>query len=106
MHKKKTYSKIFFLPIFFLFPFLAFAQPSDLIELVGSIESMAQPVISLIITIAAVVFIWGIVQFIISADDAKKRQDGQKKIFAGVIAFVLLFSIWGFVNLLRASIGF
>lgn len=98
--------KICSILFFVFFPFLSFAQPSDLAELVNSIELVSRPIISLIITIAAVVFIWGIVQFIISADDAKKRQDGQKKIFAGIIAFVVLFSIWGLVNLLRASVGF
>jgi cobalamin biosynthesis protein CobD/CbiB len=50
--------------------------------------------------IAVAVFFWGVIKFISNADDATERQKGKNLIIWGIISFLVLLSIWGFVALI------
>ena len=50
--------------------------------------------------IAVAVFFWGVIKFISNADDATERQKGKDLIIWGIISFLVLVSIWGFVALI------
>ena len=50
--------------------------------------------------IAVAVFFWGVIKFISHADDATERQKGKDLIIWGIISFLVLVSIWGFVALI------
>ena len=49
---------------------------------------------------AIVVFFWGVIKFIASAEDADARENGRKLMIWGIISFVVLASIWGLVGLI------
>ncbi len=70
---------------------------------IGVVNTVIVPVIFALVFL---VFIWGVVKhFFISSDDEKSRGEGRQFIFWGIIGMVVLFSVWGFVNLLLSTLG-
>ena len=70
--------------------------------IIGIINTVIVPVI---FALAFLVFIWGVFQFVVNAGDETKRTEGRKFILWGLLGIVVLFSIWGFVNLLLSTLG-
>jgi uncharacterized membrane protein YidH (DUF202 family) len=60
--------------------------------------------IPLIIGIALLVFIWGVVKFMM-ADDDSSRNDGKQKMIWGVVGLFVIISAWGLVYLLQTLVG-
>jgi len=88
-------------------PLLAFAATvnasyvTDLITAVGNIVSALIPVL---ISIAVLIFIWGIVQFAIAGDESQ-RAEGRQKMIWGVVALGVIVALWGLVALLVQIFG-
>ena len=73
--------------------------------LIGTILFVNTAVIPLILAIAFVVFLWNIARyFILKPDD--KREEARRTALWGILAFVVIVSIWGVVNLLVTDLGF
>lgn len=70
--------------------------------IVGIINTVIVPVI---FALAFLVFIWGLFKFVRDAGDDTKRAEGRQFILWGLLGLVLLFSVWGFVNLLLSTLG-
>lgn len=102
----------------FLLPLIAGAQtaPSSngqitgnnlgtfLSSIIGFINSF---VIPFIWAIAFVVFIWGIFQYFIAGGaDEEKRSQGKQLMVWGVVAFFVMSSVWGIVNVLTGTFQF
>ena len=69
----------------------------------GIINGILVPVL---ISIAFIVFLWGIYNyFIAGANDEKKRTEGKTFAMYGIIGFVVLFSVWGIVNIFIGTLG-
>ncbi|HVB19986.1 MAG TPA: hypothetical protein VNF51_01700 [Candidatus Paceibacterota bacterium] len=63
-------------------------------------------IIPLILALAFAVFIWGIVKyFFLGGADETKRGEGRTFVFWGLIGLVVLFSVWGFLNILLSTLG-
>ncbi len=72
--------------------------------LVGALNIVVVPVIT---SLAAAAFVWGVIHyFILHGDEESKREEGKKFILWGIIGLVVLFSVWGFVNILLSTLGF
>jgi NADH:ubiquinone oxidoreductase subunit 2 (subunit N) len=97
--------KLAFLSAFLLTPALAFAQATTIRNVydlgnfvINVINSVLVPVV---LSIAFIVFIWGVFQyFIAGGDNDEKREQGQKLMLYGIIGFFLMVSVWGLVNIL------
>ncbi len=70
--------------------------------IIGIINTVIVPVI---FALAFLVFIWGVFKFVANAGDETKRTEGRKFILWGLLGIVVLFSVWGFVNLLLSTLG-
>jgi hypothetical protein len=71
--------------------------------LIGALNTVVVPVI---FTLAFLVFVWGVAKyFFFSEGDEEKRSEGRQFIFWGILGMALLFSVWGFVNLLLSTLG-
>jgi hypothetical protein len=69
--------------------------------IVGAINTIVVPVI---FALAFLVFVWGVVNyFFLNSGDEKKREDGRQFMLWGIIGLVVLFSVWGLVNLLLST---
>lgn len=63
--------------------------------------------VPLIFAVAFIAFLIGVVRyFIANQDDSEAREKGRTFVFWGVIGFVVMFALWGIVNLLIFSLGF
>ena len=80
---------------------MTFAQLVN--QIIGVINTVVVPFIG---ALAFLVFIWGVVKyFFFSAGDETKLAEGRQFIFWGILGIVVLFSVWGFVNLLLSTLG-
>lgn len=70
--------------------------------IVGIINTVIVPVI---FALAFLVFVWGLFKFVRDAGDEAKRAEGRQFILWGLLGIVMLFSVWGFVNLLLSTLG-
>ena len=71
--------------------------------IIGIINLVIVPVI---FALAFLAFIWGVVKyFFINGGDEKGREEGKQFILWGLLGLVVLFSVWGLVNLLLSTLG-
>lgn len=72
----------------------------------GVIDLLNTVVVPVIFALAFAVFVWGIANyFFIHGGDDKKRAEGREFAFWGIIGMAVLFSVWGFVNILLSTLG-
>ena len=57
-------------------------------------------VIPLIFALAVVMFIWGVVQFVINSSEEAKKEKGRQFMIWGIIALTVMVSVWGLVAIL------
>ncbi|KND47230.1 MAG: hypothetical protein AB199_02255 [Parcubacteria bacterium C7867-004] len=94
-------------------PIIAFAQSGKiggsrldtfLPSIVDFINSILIP---FIFAIAFIVFIWGIFQYFIAGGANEEQRDKGKQLAVwGIIAFFVMISVWGMINLLVDTFGF
>lgn len=87
-----------------LFPALVFGQSVDYIfsQSMGLINTYLIP---LLIGVAALMFLWGVYEFITSAGDEEKRKTGKNHIIYGLIGLVVMIAFWALVGALRTYFG-
>lgn len=88
-------------------PFVTFAQfaqgVSNASGLVAWLQAAFNYATGLIIAAAVVFFLWGILQFVMSAGDDEAREKGKSHIIWGIIGIAVMVSVWGLVNFLVSS---
>lgn len=62
-------------------------------------------VIPLIFAIAIVMFIWGVIQFVLNADDAEKKAKGRDFMIWGILGLTVMVGVWGLVKIVGATFG-
>ncbi|MFZ2038647.1 MAG: hypothetical protein WAV11_01775 [Minisyncoccia bacterium] len=73
-------------------------------EIVVKIETaIVDPLIYLIATLAIIIFLWGLYQFVKNAEDSSKRSDGVQHMIWGTVGLAIMFSVYGILNVI---IGF
>jgi|JI10StandDraft_1071094.scaffolds.fasta_scaffold986493_2 hypothetical protein len=88
-----------FLPVF------AFAQIRNITD-VGSfiIDIINNLLVPVLFAGAFLYFIWGVFQSFFMGKEEKDRKAGQQKIIWGLVAFFVMVSVWGLVNILVNSV--
>jgi len=72
----------------------------------GIIGIMNTVIVPVIFALSFLVFAWGIMNyFFVSGGDEVKRSEGKQFALWGILGMVVLFSVWGFVNLLLSTLG-
>lgn len=87
-------------------PVIALAQFGEINNFVSKITSFINNVlIPLVFAIALLMFIWGLFRFFIASAEVEKEKGKDLALYA-IVAFVLMVSIWGIVNLIASGLGF
>jgi len=88
-------------------PNLAFAvaTPTTFRALVYIFIDLIQLAIPVAFSLALVVFVWGVAQFILNSGNATALADGKQKMFWGIVGLFVIFSIWGILALVGDSFG-
>lgn len=63
------------------------------------------PLIEMAFIIALVVFLWGVMQYIRGANNQEKRKEGREHMLWGVIGFVIMFGVFGIIQILTNTFG-
>lgn len=60
-------------------------------------------VIPLIFSLALVMFVWGVVQYVINSSEEAKKEKGRQFMIWGIIALAVMISVWGLVGILSST---
>ncbi len=60
-------------------------------------------IIPLIFALAVVMFVWGVVQFVINSDEEAKKEKGKQFMIWGIIALAVMLSVWGLVGIFTST---
>jgi FtsH-binding integral membrane protein len=69
-----------------------------------TVEGLISKLIPLVIGAAVLVFLWGILKFVIASSEEDKAKGRQFMIW-GVIGLFVMVSVWGLVNFFRNTLG-
>lgn len=68
----------------------------------SKIESeILTPIVTVLILVGFLLVVWGVVNFIRNAGDAKKRAEGQQQMIWGIIGLAIMFGATALVMLLK-----
>ncbi len=98
--------------LFLLFtnPFLslaaAFDSQGETVEtLFDKIKTLIlNPIINFLFVVATLVFLWGVLQYVIAADNTSKTEGAKKQMLWGIIGLAVMSSAWAIVNILTATL--
>jgi len=111
---KKLPLQIVILMGVFVLPLVTFAAsgPQEGLGIFGQIVTVLISFINgflvpFVFALGFIVFIWGMFQyFIYGGANEESRDKGKQLIIYSVIAFVLMLSLWGLVNVIASGLGF
>lgn len=85
-------------------PSVAFAV-SDVGGVLDVLITLVKRIIPLLISIAVLVFFWGIVKFVAHGGDEKKIEEGRAFMIWGMIGLFVIVALWGIVGYIQSSLG-
>lgn len=89
----------------FALPLVAFGQQlaplRTFVQSVGNIVAMLVPIL---ITLALVVFFWGLVRYLWGGSEAD-HENGRKLMIWGLITLFVMVCVWGIINLAGNALG-
>lgn len=104
---KKTLVKLYL----FGAPAAVFARvntgSSETVEtLLGKIATnIIYPFVNFFLVLATVVFLWGVIQYVIAGDSSNKTEQAKRQIVWGLIGLTVMASAWAIVRMIKASLG-
>ena len=69
------------------------------------VEDILDPVIGVLIAVAVVLFLYGVIKYIVSGDDETKRKEAKNYIIYGIVGLFVMVSVWGLVGILTGTFG-
>jgi hypothetical protein len=79
----------------------ALAGAATLLNTLALANTFLNALIGLFITLAIVVFFWGLIKYLVNAGEEKA--EGLQIMFYGVLAIFVMVSIWGIIRLLQST---
>ena len=92
-------------------PFLTFAESEAVIEqevkglIVRFVEVLVDPAVVLLFALAFLIFMWGLLQFMMSLSSGEPSTAGKSHMLWGIFGLVIMFSVAGIINVITSSIG-
>jgi len=84
------------------------AQAGSIANIIANIIAFINNIlVPFVFAIAFIVFLYGVLQyfFLKGATDPKARAEGSKFIFGAVIAFAVMLTVWGLVNIVKGTLN-
>ncbi len=72
----------------------------------GVVGVLSTIIVPTIFAFAFAAFVWGVVNyFFLNSDNETAREEGRSFVLWGILGMVVLFSVWGFVNIMLSTLG-
>ena len=94
-------------------PFLVFAQGavdmcagsvSPIQKVLCTVRDIFNTIIPILIVLGVIYFIWGVITYMIGADEEAKKK-GRDKVIYGLIGLVVIVGMWGLVKIVTGTFG-
>jgi len=69
------------------------------------VDNIISPIVAFVFALAVLLFVWGIVEYIIGGEDSEKRKTGQTHVLWGVIGIAIMVSVYGIIRFVASSVG-
>ena len=71
--------------------------------IIGILNTVAVPII---FALSFAAFVWGVLNyFFLNGGNEEKRSEGRQFVFWSIIGMAVLFSVWGFINIMLSTLG-
>lgn len=68
------------------------------------IDAVVYPLIALLFGIAVLVFVWGVLQFVLGGNEETAREKGKMTMKYGTIGFFIMIAAWGIVYIVSNTV--
>ena len=79
------------------------AQATHLVQ--NILNEIVNPIITLLIGVAVLVFLWGVFGFVRNAESSEERKKGGMHMLFGAIGLFIMIGAYGVLNLILGTIG-
>src|SRR3989338_398158 len=83
----------------------AVAPSGPLGNTLNTISGIVNFLIPLLLAIAVLVFFWGLIKYIASANDETAKENGKTLMIWGMIALFVMVAFWGIIGFVQQSLG-
>ncbi|MFZ2253086.1 MAG: hypothetical protein WAW13_02825 [Minisyncoccia bacterium] len=84
---------------------VAVTAPTSFKSLVVLITGIIGKLILLIFALTFLAFMWGVIKgWVIQGGNEEGIESGKKVVFAGIVGFVVMVSVWGILKMLQSSL--
>ncbi len=83
----------------------AAADLAELKTLVKAIGEILNFVVPITITLALIVFFWGLIGYLYRSDSDDSRKEATRRMIGGILVFFVIVSLWGLTNFLEDQLG-
>ncbi|MFA6257543.1 MAG: hypothetical protein WC671_00850 [Candidatus Paceibacterota bacterium] len=73
-------------------------------KIICQLKQLLNSILPVLIALGVVYFVWGVVQYVISDEEAAKEK-GKDRIIYGIIGFAVVVGLWGLVNIVVNTFG-
>ena len=84
---------------------IAYAAEDSIPLLDKIVTNILNPIVGLLLSISIIVFLFGIVEFLSSAENISKNEEGKKHMIWGLIGIFIIVSVNGIMKLICDTIG-
>lgn len=85
-------------------PMFAFAQ-TPLEDTLGTFSDIIDFLIPVMLSLAVLVFFWGLVKYIANASDEAAKESGKTLMIWGMVAMFVMVAFWGIIGYVQQSLG-
>lgn len=93
---------------FWFFPYTLVAHALTVETIISRVNSyIINPIILLLMSVAFLVFVWGMVQFLSNQGSGEEKSigEGKKHMMWGLIGLFIMISVFGIMRLIVSSLG-
>lgn len=73
--------------------------------LVKIITNIISPIVFFLAGLAVIYFLWGMIKFLMNADDSSQLEEGKKNMIWGVIGLFIMVSARGIISVILSTLG-
>lgn len=86
-----------------LFVNTAYAADPTIATFIGNVKTaIINPIIGILFAAALLMFVWGVVRYMMNADDDNERKMGQQHMIWGLFGMFIMVSVFGIVDLIAS----